>query len=224
MPAKVPCKRSSEKHNVRYPNIIEERILAIKTASPLTHDVSVIMPHQLLAQALVAQLRLSLSAIESFDARIAALAQTLPDYALFRVLPGAGPTYAPRLLAAFGEQRERYQSAAQLQKYAGIAPVTERSGKKCWVHWRLQCPRFLRQTFVEWAAESIPRSFWAGAYYHSQRNKGSSHQAALRALAFKWIRILYRCWQTQTPYNEPTYLNALKRRGSPLLNSIAQAA
>jgi transposase len=212
------------KHNVRYPKFIEERILAIKTASPLTHDVSVIMPHQLLAQALVAQLRLSLSAIESFDARIAALAQTLPDYALFRVLPGAGPTYAPRLLAAFGEQRERYQSAAQLQKYAGIAPVTERSGKKCWVHWRLQCPRFLRQTFVEWAAESIPRSFWAGAYYHSQRNKGSSHQAALRALAFKWIRILYRCWQTQTPYNEPTYLNALKRRGSPLLNSIAQAA
>jgi transposase len=182
------------------------------------------MPHQLLAQALVAQLRLSLCAIESFDAKIAALAQTLPDYPLFRALPGAGPTYAPRLLAAFGEQRERYQSAAQLQKHAGIAPVTERSGKKCWVHWRLQCPRFLRQTFVEWAAESIPRSFWAGAFYHSQRNKGSSHQAALRALAFKWIRILYRCWQTQTAYDESTYLNALKRRGSPLLNSIGQAA
>jgi hypothetical protein len=62
------------------------------------------------------------------------------------------------LLTAFGEQRERYQSAAEIQKYARIAPITERSGKKCWMHWRLQCPKFLRQTFVEWAAETIPRS------------------------------------------------------------------
>ena len=50
----------------------------------------------------------------------------------------------------FGEQRERYADAAALQKYCGIAPVTERSGNACWVHWRYQCPKFLRQTFVEW--------------------------------------------------------------------------
>ncbi len=220
---KATLKAFFQEHNVRYPNIIEERTRAIKTATSLTHDVSVITPHQLLVQALVEQLRVSLAAIERFDTQIDGVAQALPDYALFRALPGAGPTYAPRLLAAFGEQRERYQSAAEIQKYAGIAPVTERSGKKCWVHWRLQCPKFLRQTFVEWAAETIPRSFWAGAYYRSQRDKGCSHQAALRALAFKWIRILYRCWQTQTPYDESTYLNALKRRGSPLLNSIVEA-
>ena len=90
-----------------------------------------------------------------------------------------------------------FRSADELQKYAGIAPVTERSGKKSWVHWRLQCPKFLRQTFVEWAAQTITRSFWAGAYYRQQRAKGSSHHIAVRALAFKWIRILYRCWQTQ---------------------------
>ena len=157
----------------------------------------------------------------AFDAKTTTLAQTLPDYSLFRALPGAGATLAPRLLAAFGEQRERYHSAAELQKYTGIAPVTERSGKKQWVHWRLQCPKFLRQTFVEWAGETIPRSFWAAAYYRQQRDRGCSHQAALRALAFKWIRILYRCWQNRTPYDESTYLNALKRRGSPLLSSIA---
>ena len=211
-------------HNVRYPRIIEERLSAIKAATPLTNDVSVILPHQLLVQVLVEQLRVSLGAIERFDTEIDAVAQALPDYALFRALPGAGPAYASRLLAAFGEQRERYQSAAEIQKYAGIAPVTERSGKKCWVHWRLRCPKFLRQTFVEWAAETIPRCFWAGAYYRQQRDKGCSHQAALRALAFKWIRILYRCWQTRTPYDESTYLNALKRRGSSLLNSIVEVA
>lgn len=211
-------------HNVRYPSVIETRVSAIKGATPLTHDTSVILPHQLLAHALVQQLRALLDAIERFDAQIAAFAQTLPDYALFQALPGAGPVYAPRLLAAFGEQRERYQSAADVQQYAGVAPVTERSGKKCWIHWRLQCPKFLRQTFVEWAAETIPRSFWAGAYYRQQREKGCSHQVAVRALAFKWIRILFRCWQTRTPYDESTYLNSLRRRGSPLLNSIGEAA
>ena len=115
-------------------------------------------------------------------------------------------------------------SGADIQKYAGIAPVTESSGKKHWVHWRLQCPKFLRQTFVEWAGATIPRSFWAAAYYRQQRAKGSSHHAAVRALAFKWIRILYRCGQTRTPYDEATYLSALRRRGSPLLASIADAA
>ena len=69
-------------------------------------------------------------------------------------------------------------------------------------------------------AQTINKSYWAGLYYRQQRDKGCNHQAAVRALAFKWIRILYRCWQTHTPYNEALYLKALKRRGSPLLNQI----
>jgi len=65
---------------------------------------------------------------------------------------------------------------------------------------------------------SIPHCYWAKAYYAQQRARGSSHQAALRALAFKWIRIAFRCWQNRTPYDETTYLNALKQRRSQLLN------
>ena len=211
-------------HHVRSQARINERLHAIKSATPLTDDPAVIMPNQLLVLALVEQLRVTLRAIERFDAEIAAVSDTLPDYALFRSLPGAGATLAPRLLTAFGEQRERYQSADQLQRYTGIAPVTQSSGKQRWVHWRLQCPTFVRQTFVEWAGATIPRSFWAAAYYRQQRDKGCSHQAAVRALAFKWIRILYRCWQTRTPYDEATYLNALKRRGSSLFTSMVETA
>ena len=150
------------------------------------------------------------------------IAPTLPDYALFSQLPGASPSLAPRLLAAFGEQRERFLDANEIQKYSGIPPVTERSGKKSWVHWRWQCPPFVRQTFVEWVAQTINKSFWSGAHYPQQRDKGSSHQAAVRALAFKWIRILYRCWQTRTPYDESTALNALKRRGSAQVDEMIQ--
>jgi transposase len=211
-------------HHVRSTDVINKRIHAIKTAVPLTTDEGVIVPHVLLVQTLVSQLRVTLHAIEQFDTAIAQRAQRHPDFALFQALPGAGPVFASRLLVACGEQRERYASAIELQQYAGIAPVTERSGKKSWVHWRLQCPTFLRQTFVEWAAESIRHSFWARVYYQQQRDKGKAHQAAVRALAFTWIRILYRCWQERTPYDESTYLLALKHRGSSLIQKLAMGS
>src|SRR2546422_2446952 len=211
-------------HHVRSADVITTRIEAIKNAVALTTDAGVIVPNTLLVQALVAQLRVTLQAIADFDTAIAQRAQAHPDFPLFDALPGAGAVFAPRLLVAFGEQRERFTSAEDLQKYAGIAPVTERSGKKSWVHWRLQCPTFLRQTFVEWAAESIRHSFWAQVYYEQQRDKGKAHQAAVRALAFKWIRILYRCWQERTPYDEATYLQALTRRGSSLLQNLAKVS
>jgi hypothetical protein len=209
-------------HHVRSEAVIAQRRHAIKTATPLTTDEGVITPHALLVQALVAQLRVTLQAIADFDIAIAQRAQTHPDFPLFQALPGAGPVCASRLLVAFGEQRARYASAAELPKYAGSAPGTERSGKKSWVHWRLQCPKFLRQTFVEWAAASIRHSFWAQIYYQQQRDKGKAHQAAVRALAFKWIRILYRCWQDRTPYDESAYLQALNQRGSSLMQNFAK--
>jgi transposase len=207
-------------HNGRRARLIGARLESIRAATPLTEDPGIVAPCRLHVLALVEQLRTVLTAIDGFDREIATVAGTLPDYALFQGLPGAGPQLAPRLLAAFGEQRDRFKGADELQKYSGIAPVTERSGKKSWVHWRWQCPTFLRQTFVEWAAQTINKSFWAGAYYRQQRAKGSSHRAAVRALAFKWIRILYRCWQTRTPYDESTYLNALRKRGSPLIRNL----
>ncbi len=218
---RATLERFFRQHHVRGAPLIERRIQAIKAAQPLSTDEGIIAPSVMLVQALLSQLRVTLQAIEDFDDAIAKRAHSHPDFPLFDALPGAGPVLAPRLLVAFGEQRERYALAGELQKYAGISPVTERSGKKVWIHWRHQCPKFLRQTFVEWAGESIRHSFWAGVYYQQQRDKGSSHQAAVRSLAFKWIRIVYRCWQTRTPYNESFYLKALKRRGSPLVDNVS---
>ena len=100
--------------------------------------------------------------------------------------------------------------------------MTERSGNKHWVHWRFACTTFLRQTFVEWAKETIPRSYWAKAFYERHRAKGASHNATLRALAFKWMRILYRCWVERTLYDETRYLNALRKRNAPLLTFAAE--
>lgn len=208
-------------HNVRYAATVARRVEAIKSEHPLTTDLAVIQPARLVVQVLLPQLRALVAAISRLDEEIARRCDKLPDYEVFASLPGAGPVFAARLLAAFGQQRDRFPNAAALQKYAGIAPVTERSGNKHWVHWRWACPTFLRQTFVEWAGESIPRSFWARAFYDGQKAKGSSHNAAIRALAFKWIRILYRCWVDRVPYDESRYLGALRKRHAPLLKIAA---
>lgn len=210
-------------HNVRYADRVQQRIDAIKAATALTTDPGVVLPAQLRVRTLVAQLRPLLAAIADYDAQIAELCARNADYRLFAALPGAADVFAPRLLCAFGEDRDRFSDAKQLQRYAGVAPVTEQSGNSRWVHWRFKCPTFLRQSFVEWAAETIPRSFWAGAFYAQHRARGASHQAALRALAFKWIRILFRCWQDRTPYDESKYLKALQKRHAPLLRSAANS-
>ena len=200
-------------HNMNRKPLLEKRITAIKLAVPLTTDDGVVVPYRLLVLTLVEQLEVMLVCLDRFDEEIASLVPQHPDFVLFDMLPGAGPAIAPRLMVAFGEQRERFNNASEVQMYTGIAPVTERSGQSNWVHWRWKCPTFLRQTFVEWAAQTINKSYWAGLYYHQQRAKGCSHQAAVRALAFKWIRILYRCWKTRTPYDEARYLKALQERG-----------
>jgi len=220
---RTTLERFFREHNMNRKALLERRIKAIKSAMPLTTDEAVIVPHRLRVLTLAAQLEVMLECIKQYDAKIALLAPQHPDYELFDPLPGAGPVFTPRLMVAFGEQRERFNNAAEVQKCGGIAPVTQRSGQSTWIHWRWQCPTFLRQTFVEWAAQTINKSYWAGLYYHQQRARGCSHQAAVRALAFKWIRILYRCWKTRTPYDEARYLKALQDRGSPLLKT-AEAA
>jgi hypothetical protein len=96
----------------------------------------------------------------------------------------------------------------------------QRSGEKSWVHWRLACPKFLRQTLHKFAAQSRLKSPWAEAYYQPMRERGLWHHAAVRALAFKWIRVMYRCWMDRTPYDEARYQQALERRGSPLATSL----
>lgn len=54
----------------------------------------------------------------------------MPDAKIFNSFPGAGKCLAPRPLAAIGEDRKRFNNAQALQNYAGLSPVTERSGQK----------------------------------------------------------------------------------------------
>ena len=211
-------------HNCRSAVHVESVLAALPAAKPLTQDAAVLAVQPLTVQMLAKQLRLLHGSIAEYNRQIAALFKPHPDAFLFECLPGAGPTLAPRLLSAFGTDRARHPTAQDMQTYAGVAPVIERSGKSGWTHWRWNCPKFLRQTFHEYAKNSIQYSAWARAYYEQQKQRGKGHNAAIRSLAFKWVRIIHRCWQTRTPYVEGLYLQALAPRGSPLVALLAAPA
>jgi transposase len=211
-------------HNCRSQQRIEERVAAIYAAVAATQDQAVLQAGILTARGLVALLATLRSNIAVLDRRLAELVESHPDGSLFASLPGAGEVLVPRLIVAFGTQRDRYQSAYEMQCYSGIAPVTEASGKSQWVHCRIACPKFLRQTFHEFASHSIGRSQWAKAYYeHLRKDEKKDHHAAVRSLAFKWIRIIYRCWKDSKPYDEQIHLRSLRRRGGLLGATLASA-
>jgi transposase len=210
-------------HSVRA-DTLEKRLAAIKESVPLTTDRAIINSSVLMITALAAQMKTTIEAVRQFDTEIEKLCAAHPDFHLFQSLPGAGDVYASRLLAVMGTQRDRWTTAQELACLSGIAPVIERSGQSTWVRWRYFCPKFMRQSFHEYAGESVKHSFWARAYYEQQIAKGKNRQAAVRALAYKWIRIIWKCWQTRTSYNEVRYLENLRKKGSPLLSYAAKNA
>jgi len=207
------------KNNSRNKALNLKRIEEIEVAVPLVSDSAIVRPIALLVQTLVQQLRLSIDATIRFDEQIEEIFESHPDAKIFSSFPGAGAVMAARMLAAFGTKRERFTSAHEAAQFFGIAPVVEQSGKSNWVRWRYFCPKFLRQSFHEFAGLSIQYSFWAKQYYASVRARGKSHHVALRALAFKWLRIIWRCWQDKRAYDEVRYLNALNKHGSKLLSA-----
>jgi transposase len=209
-------------HNCRHEQKLLERLRLIQEAKPLLSDLAVIEPAALRLQMLAQQLKVLLPYIARYEKQIAELFDAHPDSFLFRDLPGAGAALAPRLLTAFGTDRARFGSAAQLASLSGIAPVRQASGKSMTVQMRWACPKFLRQSFHEFGAASIRFCPWAQACYDAQRARGKGHHAAVRAVAFKWIRILFACWKQRSAYTQALYLQALQTRGSAYAKALAE--
>jgi transposase len=200
----------------------DARITRIRSAALLVTDPAVILTHRLDVLHLVQLISQLNKTVDEYDREIARHMAQHGDAELFQSFPAAGAALAPRLVAAFGTDRERFGSAQELQQLSGIAPVLKRSGKSCSVSRRLACPKFLHQTFHEYADHSRKKSAWAAAYYRLLRDRGLGHHSALRALAFKWQRIMYHCWKTRTLYDEARHLHQLRLRNSPVLAYLTQ--
>ncbi len=160
--------------------------------------------------------------IKEFDAQIAEVMKQHPDAHLFTNLRGAGVALAPRLLCAFGSQRDRWEDADSLATFSGIAPVTRQSGRQRLVRRRYACPKFLRQTFHEFADRARQYCPWSRARYRMLRDRGMKHHAALRKIARSWIRILFRVWKTRVPFDCERYVAKLKQRCPQIIPYLEQ--
>lgn len=207
--------------NSRSAKLMEERLQAIQSAQPLTKDPALLDASILMAKAQASLLQSLHKAIAQIEQEIKTTMDQHPEAPLFRSLPGAGPVLAPRLLAAFGTDRQRFQSALELQQYYGIAPVQKQSGKSKVIHMRYRCPKFGKQTFHENAGQAAKQKGWAHNFYTQQRANKKGHHASLRSLAFKLMRIYYACWKENVCYDAKKYENSLRTRGSNLLEPIA---
>jgi len=184
---------------------------ADKFASPSS---AVTRVKSLLAVTLAKQLRTLQAQLHEYRQRITQLFNDHPDKDCFGSLPGAGPKLAPRLLGELGADRQRFDSPDALRCYAGTAPVLKQSGKTRFAVLRRACNTTLRATVHLWADLSRKRCAWAQAYYRQKKSQGLSHASALRCLGQRWLKILWKMWQENMPYDEARHTQNQVQHGS----------
>lgn len=161
--------------------------------------------------ALVGQLEVVQEQISAYDEEINRLFQLHSDGRIFASLPGAAGRLAPRLLAEWGDDRERYENAAVVQALAGTSPVLFQSGKYRFARQRKSCVKPFRRAAHLFAFVSVRWVPWAREYYDTKRRQGKTHHEALRALANIWVRIIFAMWKNRTCYDEATFITARAR-------------
>ncbi|MFN8739242.1 MAG: transposase [Pirellula sp.] len=201
-------------YSIRSREKLEERLATLMDAIPITTDPVVLRTRSRLCKCIATQIAALNNSIKGYDAEIKKQVQRHRDYAIVDKLPGASYTTKARIIASLGDDRNRYDSAESLQAAAGIAPITERSGQSCRIYARWACSKYMKQTFHEYAGLSLAKCEWAKLYYNAMVAKGKSKQMARRALAYKWIRIIYRCWKNNQAYDEAHYVARMTATGS----------
>ena len=194
---------------------------AEKKATELYQRIQLPTPQASVQAGLVEHVRLLLPLLKSLFRSRADLEKQMekvfashPEASWWKSLPGLnGPLTAARLLAWIGDNRERFPSAQVLQAVAGTAPVTRRSGKQVQVEFRIACCHELRKAMDDMARQSIKHSGWAKAYLEEQRARGRHPARAYRALANRWVGIIWKLWKTRTRYDEQVHVMNRSRQG-----------
>ncbi|TVQ33661.1 MAG: IS110 family transposase, partial [Geminicoccaceae bacterium] len=163
-----------------------------------------------LARALAALLQALVAEIAKLSGRIAHAVQELPEGRIVMSFPRAGQICAAQITAELGDVRDRFPTEAQLAAEAGVAPVTNASGKSRGVTSRFACNKRLRAAIACFADNSRHASPWAADLYRRARQRGCRHPHAIRILARAWLRVLWRAWQNRQTY-DPAQHNAARQ-------------
>jgi transposase len=204
-------------HKLNRPQTYQKRLEIFAKAGEWKLNNGLVKAKSLYALSKIKQLRILTAQLEEYRRRIEELFADHPDSGLFGSLPGAGPKIAPRLLSEIGSDRALYEDASGLQCVAGTAPVSFQSGKIRKAQMRRACNRNLRHTMHLFAYTSVEQCTWARSYYDALREKGKSHAQALRCLGQRWLKIIWKMWQSKTPYNAELHLKNQIAHGSWIL-------
>ncbi len=150
--------------------------------------------------------------IDDCDENVNRAFEQMPESIFIKSLPGAGgKVLGPSLLACLGRNCDRFNNLHQARALMGTAPVTKQSGTMCVIYFRHGCWKFARRTLQLFAEVSCRHCAWAREFYTSQRKSGHRHHAAVRALAHKWLKIIFAMWRTQTLYDENMFVGSQRR-------------
>ena len=159
--------------------------------------------------AYLAALNAVMDQIGALETQIAAALAAHPDAPIFTSLPRAGTVRAARLLAEIGDCRARFPTAASLAGLAGVTPSTRQSGNTRIVAFRWAVDKQLRDAVCDFAGDSRRTNPWAADLYEQARNRGKTHNHAVRILARVWLGVIFKCWTTNTAY-DPAQHRALQ--------------
>jgi transposase len=194
---------------------LQERLASVAASVAVSNEASWNNPNSFMACALAEQLKVVVVRVETIQEHIQIVAEQHPNRALAESLPGAAAVLEPRIMTVLGTNFDAWDSAQELAVRDGVAPRRVQSGKSCVISRRRAKPQFEHQTWIEFAKSSLLTCGWAQEFVAAKQKKGQKYYTVVRALAYKWIRILFACWKNGTVYDENTYLTALKKAGSP---------
>jgi transposase len=208
-------------HKLYRPQTYPKRLGLFAQAETFCGSPAMTNAKSMLAVALAGQLGVLQRHLDKFREQIRKLFAQHPDHDVFGSLPGAGEKLAPRLLAEMGDDRERFDSPEALQCHTGTAPVSYQSGKLKKVRFRRACHKILRHTVHLWADLSRHTCPWADAYYRKKREEGQSHACALRCLGQRWLKILWKMWQTRKRYDPELHQRNQLKHGSWVIGLLS---
>jgi len=168
--------------------------------------------------------------IARYDKRIAQAFAKHPDAQTLASVPGIGATLAPQVAARLDRSSVEQLPCGKAQTLAGTSPRNVSSGKRGGGRdiRRTACDRQLHQAMIAIARNSLKTCAWARAFVH-YRSRGRAHDRtrfnmAMRALANKWIKIIYALLIRGDTYDESIHVAHLKRAGVPWAKDLATAA
>jgi transposase len=162
--------------------------------------------------ALVGTLQTLVERIKRLEDRIARAVRAHPDGEIFLSLFRSPKTTltAASLVAQIGDQRERYPTNEALAAAAGMSPVAVESGKRKVASFRRACDKRLRRAFATLAESTRHHNRWAKEIYRRARDRGCDHPHAIRILGRAWVRVIWRMWRDELPY-DPARHGGLQR-------------